>query len=574
MIDPKAGSVESARPVQRVATMVAMAAVPVMIAVLLLARCVILSRRKPFWFDELVTYYLATDRSFAHMYSALGDQMSSSPPLYHVLCWFWARSFGATEISLRLFSSLCFCGAFAVLWSLTKRRFGVWAAAAALMIAAGSSMLNIYNVEARNYGLFTLFTALALNQFDAWTPEGDRNGRGVVRVALVHGGLVFTHLFGFLYGGSIVLARMMMDLRNRTFSARYYAGVGLAWLAFALVWGQPLLRQMKGFRPYSWVPMPTRDRIIACWSLDDPFLRHVLRALIVAYGLLMIGQFVQRATGSAPAKKQLPALSGPGPSLLASILMILLPPLAAYIVSKVSTPIFVDRYFMPGLCGWIVLLAYGFYAVLRRFQILAFAAFEGAEARLKGLTGVLLVPVVALWLFDLWTVPRVEIPWYFVTARALGATIDEAEARPEFHSLPVVCDWMLDFLPLNYYNRSRSRYYLVLDREASLQSRKRDLGVEMVQNIGMSAMRRFYLADHIVPWERFLADHPRFLILRDSRNRWADVRLLSDPDYLCTPFAAGKAHLWLVERITSHPRVSGSTARPYQRLKGTGSRQR
>jgi mannosyltransferase len=57
-----------------------------------------------FWFDEAVTVTLVRD-SLSGMLGALPD-LESTPPLYYVLAWLWARAFGTGEIGLRSLSAL------------------------------------------------------------------------------------------------------------------------------------------------------------------------------------------------------------------------------------------------------------------------------------------------------------------------------------------------------------------------------------------------------------------------------------------------------------------------------------
>ena len=48
-----------------------------------------------YWFDEAVTVGLVKS-SFGHMLSSIGGS-ESTPPLYYVIAWVWARVFGDGE---------------------------------------------------------------------------------------------------------------------------------------------------------------------------------------------------------------------------------------------------------------------------------------------------------------------------------------------------------------------------------------------------------------------------------------------------------------------------------------------
>jgi uncharacterized membrane protein len=98
-------------------------AIPAIAVASLIASCIIVSSKKYFWIDELETYLLVGDHSFRHMMIAFGDKFTNVPPLYFVLGWLWARAFGVTELSLRLFSSLGMCVAFVVTWITLRRNY-------------------------------------------------------------------------------------------------------------------------------------------------------------------------------------------------------------------------------------------------------------------------------------------------------------------------------------------------------------------------------------------------------------------------------------------------------------------
>ena len=83
--------------------------IPAVATLSLLVSCVVVSAKKYFWNDELLSYYLFSDRSFLHMLGAFHDKINNAPPLYFVLGWVWARMAGTSELSLRLLSCFGMC---------------------------------------------------------------------------------------------------------------------------------------------------------------------------------------------------------------------------------------------------------------------------------------------------------------------------------------------------------------------------------------------------------------------------------------------------------------------------------
>src|SRR5262245_58044166 len=130
-------------------------AVPALAVVSLIASCVIVSSKSYFWTDELETYLLVGDQSFRHMMIAFGDKFTTVPPLYFVLGWLWAKAFGVTEVSLRLFSSLGMSVACVVTWIILRRNYRAWPSVFGTLGAfCLTDLVLAQNAEARMYGLF------------------------------------------------------------------------------------------------------------------------------------------------------------------------------------------------------------------------------------------------------------------------------------------------------------------------------------------------------------------------------------------------------------------------------------
>src|SRR5262245_13657123 len=110
-------------------------ATPTAAVIALTSMCVMSAFFLPFWFDELLTHYVVNDHSFSHMLAATGDLVNASPPLYFIVTWPLAQVFGATELPLRVYSSLGISAALLVTWSLLRRLYGAWPAAVAVAVA-------------------------------------------------------------------------------------------------------------------------------------------------------------------------------------------------------------------------------------------------------------------------------------------------------------------------------------------------------------------------------------------------------------------------------------------------------
>ena len=184
-----------------------------------------------FWFDEAVTVTLVRG-SFSSMLRALPD-LESTPPLYYVLAWLWARAFGTGEIGLRSLSALLGTATVPVVYAigatLVGRRVGAFAAA----FTAVSPLLVWYSQEARSYALLVLLSSVSLLFFvralDSFARR-DVAGWGVASALALA-----THYFAVFI---VAIEAFWLLVRVRTVAARVavasVAGGGLCLLPLAI----------------------------------------------------------------------------------------------------------------------------------------------------------------------------------------------------------------------------------------------------------------------------------------------------------------------------------------------------
>lgn len=125
-----------------------------------------------FWLDEAYTERIVR-RPFGGMLSTI-PQTESTPPLYYVLAWAWARIFGFGEVGLRSLSALAGTLVVLVGWAAARRLAGPVAALVAALLLAVHPLLWWFSQEARAYALATLFVALSLWCLAGALQDGDR----------------------------------------------------------------------------------------------------------------------------------------------------------------------------------------------------------------------------------------------------------------------------------------------------------------------------------------------------------------------------------------------------------------
>jgi hypothetical protein len=71
------------------------------LAMVFLACTSVRALRRPLWFDEILTRYIAALPSFGAIYKALADHTESSPPLFHLVSKVSASALGWNGLGLR-----------------------------------------------------------------------------------------------------------------------------------------------------------------------------------------------------------------------------------------------------------------------------------------------------------------------------------------------------------------------------------------------------------------------------------------------------------------------------------------
>jgi uncharacterized membrane protein len=184
-----------------------------------------------FWLDESYTVDLV-QRSFGDLLHGVA-RTESTPPLYYVLAWLWAKLFGTSEAGLRSMSALFGTVAVPVAWRAARE----WFTPAAGLIAAALVAINPffvwYSQEARSYALLVLTSALTLLFLARALRNPSRRARALW--ALSAALALLTHYFaGFLLVPEAVWLLWSRRGRATWIAAGALAAVGIALLPLAI----------------------------------------------------------------------------------------------------------------------------------------------------------------------------------------------------------------------------------------------------------------------------------------------------------------------------------------------------
>jgi hypothetical protein len=319
-------------------------AVFVLASIVYFADILIKARAKCFWFDELFTVYLCRLPSFKDTWSAVMHGTDFNPPLFYILVRGARNLFGDGPVGARLPAAIgvwIFC--VALFW-FTSKQAGKTAGLVAGLFPF-FTLIQYYAYEARAHGLVLGWCGLALI-----TWQKASRSRANSLWTLWFGLFIACALLTHVYTVYMLVAFGVVELRGFFGKERVRWGIIAALaLSFALVAGfiyLPLVRAYRSAMPASFFP--------AGHDSVSNFLIHALSPAIVVFVLFILFSAVNwerrldtdRHRTSAQIRE-----------LWLAVAFTCLP-IVGLLGCKLSHGPFLDRYFLPSLAGWAILLGY------------------------------------------------------------------------------------------------------------------------------------------------------------------------------------------------------------------------
>jgi 4-amino-4-deoxy-L-arabinose transferase-like glycosyltransferase len=151
---------------------------------------------KGLWQDEALTI-LHVQQGFGGMLHSVIHR-ETTPPLYFVLAWLWAKVFGSDEAAVRSLSALAGTVTVPVAYLAAKELVSRRAGVATALLVAVNPLLVWYGQEARSYSLLVLLCALSLVCVArSLRAREERLRRAIAWWALVSVAALATHHFAF-----------------------------------------------------------------------------------------------------------------------------------------------------------------------------------------------------------------------------------------------------------------------------------------------------------------------------------------------------------------------------------------
>ena len=298
---------------------------------------------RPFWFDELATYYISGAPAAAEIFDALRGAADAQPPvLFFVTRWIRAL-FGDSELALRLqavagFGLLLWC-----LWKLVSRRAPAVYGLAAMLFASLTWGLR-YAHEARPYALVMAFSALALLLWSLAADGRERRTGLLLGLAATLALLLSSHYYAALVLVPLGIGELVRSVRRRSIDWAVWAALVLPASVLALY--LPFIQAVRSAYEKNFF---SQAEIMDTWGFYFVLLQPAFFPSIAA---LAVAAFVGWKLDPAPAGDN-PAERGSlyEPHLMFAILALALLPIAYVGLAMATTGAFVYRYALAALAG-------------------------------------------------------------------------------------------------------------------------------------------------------------------------------------------------------------------------------
>jgi mannosyltransferase len=304
------------------------------------------------WLDEAVSLEISQEPLAGIVHDATDDV---HPPLYYFALHYWMLPFGHSEPALRSLSALLGVLVIGAVYRLGTRLFDPVTGLVAAFLVALSTLHVSLAQEARMYTLLALLSVLSMESFARLAEPHAIRRWGVAQYVAATTATLYTHNYGwfiltaqglYLAGLAIASRDTYLQVWRRTLFAQ--AAVVLLYLPWLERLFEQLLRVHQGF----WIPPES------ALSLVKTFVQYA-GSLELAWALLPLAllpvvlSHERRQTGLLVV-------------WIASL--VLLP----FLISRVSSPIFLPKYTIAGSVAVLVLAARG--VTMLPTKVLPFAA--------------------------------------------------------------------------------------------------------------------------------------------------------------------------------------------------------
>jgi len=312
--------------------------------------------QKPFWYDEIFTWYLSGLPSFGELWACLRKGTDPNPPLHYVLVHVSNSIFGAGQLATRLptvfgYLLMSFC-----LYKVARRHVPsvfAWTAATLPLVTEASG----YAIEARSYGLMLGFGAAGLL---CWQVATEDNGLprkiALILLPLCLGAAVTSHYFAVLVFIPLGVGELTRSWLRRKIDLPLWCAL-VAGL-FPLLLLRELMQGASTFKGTFW-SRPGWSYGFQCYA--HLFKEAAIPLVTIAVLLAIDVRFPLRAFFQSDAQDQTEEprpIRVPTHEFVAALTFVALPFLGLAFSKIAAGGAFAERYALATVFGFSLLLAY------------------------------------------------------------------------------------------------------------------------------------------------------------------------------------------------------------------------
>jgi hypothetical protein len=456
----------------------------------------------PLWSDELLTTHLLQAADLRKLWAGIALGIDGNPPLYLTAALLFVQmlpTFVSTVALLKLLNLAVTIAAVIALCRLGRRVVSSSACwIGALLFVTLNDNLVFVASELRTYALYVLIAALAM-LFQQRLVERGRP-RDIIILALAYVGLTLAHTFGIVYVGCIALAGWLSRPRDKSLlratviAAVPAVGVLLAWSPF-------LLEQLEVAKPYGWMTSPGWPELAETLFASNIMLWISVLEMVC---LTVAGAAWLKQGGVTPRALVADPRWQPARYVAFVLAFFTAFTFAAWLLSMVSFPIFVPRFFSPQLTVSFALHT-------------AFAAWLLSQPRQRwAVVTALCVVIGSLVLRNVLTHARNPVHGAPICADASGAFFEEPFVTGE---LPVITDTPHTFLPRAAYAVHPQAYRYPLDWDVVLNYPTRSRGNAVDYHI-MQGLQTWQPLSQVMSTDDVVRAYPQFLVIETTPRAW------------------------------------------------------
>ncbi len=303
------------------------------------------------------------------------------PPLYYWIMHFVVDLFGVSEYSIRIPSTIFGIAAVYYTFVLARMLFGTASALVVAALLAVSPFAVTYSQDGRMYTLLLLFSVISSVRFVIWTREMTLRNMVFYWVPSVL--LVYTHVYGilFVFGQTVFMAFYVwsQDTSTRWPMIRTWVTGQFLLVVASLPWLLVLaIRAMDHQEDGFWIGVPTLRTVINI-LFDYTGSRETAALWVLLLGTAVFSVFQSRDKSGEFAFTRFWAVAF-------CIVTIGIVHVIPFLMSQVSTPVYLHKYTLPAMPGFYMLGILGV-SLLHRVPAKVLACLILLAGMVPGYTG-------------------------------------------------------------------------------------------------------------------------------------------------------------------------------------------